>query len=155
MEFTVLEMVAVLGAIGFGIGIVYFVRLTKQVRKTAAELEQTLRRVTELTPAAQRLLANGESELEELRRLTQQTSQVAGHVNAITGEASAATLQLLRGLEHNVLDRVSAVAAGARAGFAALRHGNGRDDYAYDSSRAAEDYHDTTAYEEERMEGRE
>jgi hypothetical protein len=151
MQFTVLEMVAVLVAIGFVIGIVYFVRLTKQVRKTAAELEQTLRRVTELTPAAQRLLANGESELEELRRLTQHTSQVAGHVNAITGEASAATLQLLRGLEHNVLDRVSAVGAGARAGFAALR--NGRD--AYDSSHAAEDYYDTTAYEEERMEGRE
>ena len=153
MQFTVLELVAVLVAIGFAIGIVYFVRLTKQVRKTAAELEQTLRRVAELTPAAQRLLANGESELEELRRLTQQTSLVASHVNAITGEASAATLQLIRGLEHNVLDRVSAIAAGARAGFAALHHGNGR--YEDDSSHAAEDYYDTTAYEEERMEGRE
>lgn len=154
MQFTVLEMVAVLVAIGFAIGIVYFVRLTKQVRKTATELEQTLRRVAELTPAAQRLLANGESELEELRRLTQQTSQVASHVNAITGEASAATLQLIRGIEHNFLDRVSAVAAGARAGFAVLRHGNGRY-YDDDSSHAAEDYYDNTAYEEERMEGRE
>ena len=153
MEFTVLETVAVLVAIGFAVGIVIFVRMAKQVRKTAAELEQTLRRVAELTPAAQRLIANGESELAELRRLTQQTSQVASHVNAITGEASAATLQLLRGLEHNVLDRASAIAAGARAGFAALRHGNGR--YDYDTSHVAEDYSDTTAYEEERMEGRE
>jgi hypothetical protein len=135
MTFTLIELVAVLVTIGFAVGLFYFVKMAKQLRSTAAELEYTARRVSELAPAAQRLLVNGESELEELRILTQKTSQVAGHVHAVTGEASTATLHLLRGLEDGVANRYGAIVAGARAGLAMLkrRRGNGSHEDRYDA----------------------
>jgi hypothetical protein len=128
MTFTLYEGLAVLATIGFATGLVAFVRLARQLQRSAAELEYTARRVSELTPAAQRFLANGESELEELRVLTQKTSQVAGHVTAVTGEASAATLHLLRGLEGHVVDRYGAIVAGTRAGLAMLKRARGNGD---------------------------
>jgi dTDP-glucose pyrophosphorylase len=148
MTFSLLELVAVLAMMGLAVALVYFVKTTNQVRRTAAELEVTARRVSELTPGIQRLLSHGESELEELRLLTQRTSQVAGHVEAVTGEASAATVQLIRGLEGQVANRYGAVVAGARAGLALLKRvrGNG-------SNGASWDAHDTA--NAERMEGHE
>lgn len=148
MTFTLLELVAVLVTMGLAVALVYFVKVAKQIRRTAAELEVTARRVSELTPGIQKLLSHGEAELEELRVLTKTTSEVAGHVHAVTGEASAATVQLIRGLEGQVVnrygamfDRYGAIVAGARAGLALLKRtrGNGSDEDssdAYDTANA-------------------
>jgi hypothetical protein len=129
MTFTLLELVAVLATIGLAVAVVFFVHFAKQLTRTAAELENTARRVSELIPAAQRVLGSAESELEELRILTHKTSQVAGHVHAVTGEASAATVNLLRGLEGRFTNRYGALVAGARAGLAVIKgaRGNGSD----------------------------
>lgn len=132
MTFTILEVVAVLATIGLAVAVVFFVHFARQITRTAAEFENTARRVSELVPAAQRVLGNAESELEELRMLTHKTSQVAGHVHAVTGEASAATVNALRGFEGTFTNRYGAIVAGARAGLAVLKavkraQGNGSD----------------------------
>ena len=139
MTFTLLELVAVLVTMGLAVALVYFVRTAKQVQRTAAELEVAARNVSELKPGIQRLLSHGESELEELRVLTRTTSEVAGHVHAVTDEASTATVQLIRGLEGQVVNRYSAIMAGARAGLALLKRtrGNGSDGDTWDAHDTA------------------
>ncbi len=135
MTFTLLELVAVLVTMGLAVALVYFVKAAKQIQRTAAELEVAARNVSELKPGIQRFLSQGESELEELRVLTRTTSEVAGHVHAVTGEASTATVHLIQGLEGQVVNRYSAIVAGARAGLALLKRtrGNGSDGDAWDA----------------------
>ncbi len=130
MTFSLLEMIAVLATIGLVAGLVVFVQLARRLTRTAAELENAARRVNELAPVAQRLLAHGESELEELRAMTRTATQIADHVNAVTGEASTAALNLLRGFEGSIANRYGAIVAGARAGLAVLKRarGNGSHD---------------------------
>lgn len=130
MTFTLLEILAVLATIGWVAGLIVFVHVARRLTRTAAELETAARRVNELAPAAHRLLARGESELDELRSMTRAATQIADHVNAVTGEASTAALNLIRGLEDNVANRYGAIVAGARAGLAVLKRArrNGSDD---------------------------
>jgi hypothetical protein len=129
MGMTTYEIVAVLATIGFLVGVIYFVKMARSVSRAAKETEYTVRRVSELTPAAQRFMATAESELDELRIMTRGASEIVGDVQTVTGEASAATLNLVRGIEHRVLDRYSAIVAGARAGLGILKRarGNGYD----------------------------
>jgi hypothetical protein len=143
MTFTLLELVAVLATIAFCVALVYFVRTMKQVRRTAQQIEDTARHVSGLAPGIQRLVTSGESQMEELRVLTRRASDIVGDVNAVTGEASAATRHLIRGFEGQVIDRYGAMVAGARAGLAILKRvrGNGSDrdsGHAYDESTIEE-----------------
>jgi HPt (histidine-containing phosphotransfer) domain-containing protein len=138
MTFTLTEMLAVLATIGLAVGVIAFVLLAKRLARTAAALEDTARRVNALMPTAQRLLASGESQLEELRTMTRTATQIVDHVHAVSGEASTATINVLRGLEDNVANRYGALLAGARAGLAVLKRvrGNG-------SNGGPDEAHDT------------
>ncbi len=129
MTFTLLEVVAVAVGIAVIAGVIAFVQLSRRLAGTAREVEHAARRVTALAPSVQALFDNGEAEMRELRELTRKTSEIASDVQAVTGEASAATSHVVRALEGHVAGRYSALIAGARAGLDVLRHvrGNGSD----------------------------
>ena len=130
MTISLLEFVGILGLIALIVAVVAFVRLANRITRTARELEHATKRVAALTPNVQALLDNGEAGLVELRALTRTTSQIAGDLRAVTGEARAATAHLVGILEHRATGRYAAIIAGARAGLDVLRRvrgGNGSD----------------------------
>jgi len=109
------------GAIAGVIFLIIFARLAIQISHTAAEVERTVRNLNELVPPARRLLEQTESDLEEIRELARRTTKIAEDVEAVTGQASTMTVQLLKGLEGQILDRAKAAVAGVKAGVTALR----------------------------------
>jgi hypothetical protein len=122
MTFTLLEVLAGIACVAVVVGAVSFTRLARRLTGTAREIEYAARRVAALAPAVQSLIDDGHAELEELRSLTRKTSEIAGDVRAVTGEASVATANLVRALEGRIVDRYAAIVAGARAGLDILRH---------------------------------
>lgn len=125
MTFTLLEVVAGITCIGVVAGVIAFARLTHRLSGTAREIEYAARRISALTPAVQSLIDDGRAELEELRSLTHNASQIVGDVQTVTGEASAATVNAVRLLEDRVVGRYAAIIAGARAGLSVLRRARG------------------------------
>jgi len=132
MTFTLLEVIAGITALAVVVGMVAFARLALRLTGTARAIEYTAQRVAALTPGMQSLLDNAHAELEELQSLTRKTSQIAGDVQAVTGEASAATTNLVRALEDRVVGRYAAIVAGARAGLDVLRRVRGNGSQAID-----------------------
>jgi len=126
MTISLLEFVGILTLIAVIIGVVAFVRLANRITRTAREMEHATKRVAALTPNVQALLDNGEAGLVELRALTRTTSQIAGDLRAVTGEARAVTAHLVSILESRATSRYGAIIAGARAGLDVLRHVRGR-----------------------------
>jgi hypothetical protein len=106
-------------------GVIAFARLVRRLMGTAREIEYAARRVSALTPAMESLIDDGHAELEELRSLTHKTLQIVGDVQTVTGEASAATANVVRLLEDRVVGRSAAIIAGARAGLVVLRRARG------------------------------
>jgi len=127
MTFTLSEVLLLVVAVTAMAFVIVFVGLSFQLRRTAAEMEETARHVRSLVSPAQRLLKEAESDVAEIRELARRTTQIAQDVQSVTGEASALTIQLLRALEGEVSDRARAAMVGARAGFAALRRTRSED----------------------------
>jgi hypothetical protein len=128
MTFTLFEVITGITCIAVIVGSVSLVRLTRRLSGTAREIEYAARRIAALAPGVQSLIDDGHAELEELRSLTRKTSEIAGDVQAVTGEASAATAGMVRAFENRVVNRYAAIIAGARAGIDVLRsvrRGNG------------------------------
>lgn len=125
MTFTLTEVLMILVAFAVAVFVGIFARLSFQLNKTASEMEETARRARDLVPATRSLLEQAESDLRDVRDLTRRTTKIAEDVQAVTGEASALTVQVLQALEGPVSDRARAAVVGARAGFEALRHGRG------------------------------
>jgi hypothetical protein len=128
MTFTLFEVITGITCIAVIVGSVSLVRLTRRLSGTAREIEYAARRIAALAPGVQSLIDHGHAELEELRSLTRKTSEIAGDVQSVTGEASAATAGMVRAFENRVVNRYAAIIAGARAGIDVLRsvrRGNG------------------------------
>jgi len=125
MTFTLLEVVAGITCVAVIAGVIAFARLTRRLSGTAREIEYAARRVSALTPAVESLIDDGRAQLEELQSLTHNTSQIVGDVQAVTGEASAATVNVVRLLEDRVVGRYAAIIAGTRAGLNVLRRARG------------------------------
>jgi uncharacterized protein YoxC len=125
VTFTLAEVLTIVGVIAGVVFVVIFARLAFQLNNTAAEMEKTARNFNELVPPARRLLEQSQGAFEEIRELTRRTTKIADDVQAVTGEASTLSLQVLRALEGQIGDRARAAVAGARAGFTALRRGDG------------------------------
>lgn len=125
---TLLEGIVGLIAVALLISVLVLVRLALRVGRAADDVGLAARRVAELTPTARELIESSKSELEALRLLTQSTSHVVEDVRVVTGQASAVTSKVMRGVESEVVERYRAIFAGARAGFDVLRrfrNGNG------------------------------
>ena len=125
MTFTLLEVTAGITCVAVVVAVLSIVRLVRRLTGTAREIEHTARKFATLAHAVQSLIDDGHAELQELRSLTEKTSQIVGDVKAVTGEASAATTNLVRALESRVVGRYAAIIAGARAGFDVLRRARG------------------------------
>src|SRR5512145_87936 len=117
MTFTLLEVTAGITCVAVVVAALSIVRLVRRLTTTAREIEYAARKFATLAPAVQSLIDDGQAELQELRSLTEKTSQIAGDVQAVTGEASAATANLVRSFEDRVVGRYAAIIAGARAGL--------------------------------------
>ena len=110
------------------IAVTVLIRLSLRIGRTADEVTQVARRLTELTPMLKELIHSSHAEVEALRSLTKTTNGVVSDVRSVSAEASAVTSQLLQGLESEFIDRARALFEGARAGVGVLRRhrrGNG------------------------------
>lgn len=124
---TLTEVSVLVIAIAMAVAVAIFGRLSFQINRTASEVENTARKIGELDGHARELLRAGERDLEEIRVLTRETARIAEDVHAVTGEASALTVQCIRALENNVGERARAAIVGARAGYSALRRARNAD----------------------------
>ena len=128
MTISLLEFVAIITLIAVIVAVVAFVRLANRITRTVRELEHATKRVAALTPNVQALLDNGEAGLAELRALTRTTSQIAGDLRSVSGEARAVTAHVMGLVESHGTTRYAAIISGARAGLDVLRRvrsGNG------------------------------
>jgi len=125
---TLLEGIVGIIAVALLIAVLVLVRIALRIGRAADNVGLAARQVAELTPAARELIESGKSELEALRLLTRTSTHVVEDVRVVTGQASAVTSQVMRGVESEVVERYRAIFAGARAGFDMLRRfrgGNG------------------------------
>ena len=130
---TTLETLNGVIAIALIAGVLVLARLARRVGKAADDVGLAARRVAELTPVAR-------TQLEALRSLTNATTGVVEDVRMVSGQASAVTTQLLRGVESEIFDRYRAVFAGIRAGAGVLRRFRSGNGYRESQSADMEDF---------------
>jgi hypothetical protein len=105
------------------VAVVYVVKLLTQVRRTVFQAEAFLTHLNTLTPRLDRILAETEGELLELRKLTGQVDGIAQNLGAITGRAAqfVAPAQNGKGDHPGPLKFISAAFTGARVVMQLLR----------------------------------
>lgn len=100
-----------------------------RARVLAARLDDLLARVEPLLPQVERLAREAEETLRSVRAVSATAGDIARDVERVTSETSRAAMPLIRDLAdeakalHMALRHVSALAAGAKAGIAALARG--------------------------------
>lgn len=122
---TLLEVILGVIAVALVAGMVVLGRLVAQltvrVGRASDDVGLAARRIAELTPSAQALMEKGQSTMTSLRSLANSTTHVVEDVRAISGQASAVTTGLRRGLESEAMGRYRALFSGVRAGIDVLR----------------------------------
>lgn len=119
---TVLTVCAVVLTVALVIGI-------NRAHRLAARVDHVVARLEPLLPELDRLSREAEETLRSVRAVSDAAGVIAGDVDRVTSAASRAALPLIDEIAveaeavRNALRHVSAIAAGARAGFAALARG--------------------------------
>jgi len=100
-----------------------------RAHRLASRVDQVLTRLEPLLPELDRLSREAEETLRSVRAVSDAAGEIASDVDRVTSAASRAALPLIDEIAveaeavRNALRHVSALAAGARAGFAALARG--------------------------------
>jgi len=130
---TLMEALILVNTLALLAGVLVLSRLAGRIGRATEEVGLAARRVAELTPVAR-------TQLEALRSLTNATTGVVEDVRMVSGQASAVTTQLLRGVESEIFDRYRAVFAGIRAGAGVLRRFRSGNGYRESQSADMEDF---------------
>ena len=100
-----------------------------RAHRLASRVDRVLTRLEPLLPELDRLSREAEETLRSVRAVSDAAGEIASDVDRVTSAASRAALPLIDEIAveaeavRNALRHVSALAAGARAGFAALARG--------------------------------
>lgn len=115
MTLTLTEIALLVMAASVFAGVIAMYTLTRKVGEAAEETRRTMTKLGNLTPRVERGLDELTTEIRELQELTRRTESVVEHADAVGQEVRAGVTAL------QIAKRSRAAAAGARAGFSALR----------------------------------
>ena len=126
---TIANIMLTIIALALATSAVTAVLLFNRIKRTLAAAEQSLSRLSDLTPRAARVLDDASAELAALKGLTERTQRVTEAVHGITENVEGISGELRQGAEFlNLARRSRALWAGARAGLSSLKrakHHNG------------------------------
>jgi uncharacterized protein YoxC len=126
---TIANIMLTIIALAVATSAVTAVLLFTRIKRTLSAAEQSLHRLSELTPRVARVLDDASAELVALKALTQRTQAVTEKVHGITANVQGISEELRQGAQFfNLARRSRALWAGARAGLSSLRrvtHHNG------------------------------
>jgi uncharacterized protein YoxC len=124
MEPWLVYLIAVAALAAIAVCILLLWRLSR----AAAQAEQFLAQLNQMSPRLERILAEAELELSELRKVTQKVDDIALHVSTITQKAAGVAAPALDGAGAlaKPLKYISAAVAGAQALMQFFRTRKGR-----------------------------
>ncbi|WP_455243615.1 DUF948 domain-containing protein [Petrachloros mirabilis] len=121
---TIVEIAAILVAVGFVVLVGYLVPVLIQVRKTVAESEQLMAKVNQDLPtlvAELRAMSQNLNDLTSQARDGVQHAAVLLHAVGEVGESVQQVHNVVRGTSGNMLSNVASVVAGFKAATQVLR----------------------------------
>ncbi len=118
MTFTLGELLLIIATATFVVTAVFLIRYASQVAHTATEVELTAKHFRDLTPKAEKFLAESTAEMQALRGVTRRSEAVVQDVHQISTELRQGVSLL------GLVKKSQAAAAGARAGWHVLRGGD-------------------------------
>ena len=115
---TIIEMAAILLAVGFAVLVGYFVPMLIQIRKTVAESEQLLAKMNHDLPpliGELRVMSHRVNDLTEQARMGVEHAAVLLHAVGEVGESVQFVHNVVKGRSGSMLTNMASVVAGVKA----------------------------------------
>jgi len=115
---TIIEMAAILLAVGFAVLVGYFVPMLIQIRKTVAESEQLLAKMNHDLPpliGELRMMSHRVNDLTEQARMGVEHAAVLLHAVGEVGESVQFVHNVVKGRSGSMLTNMASVVAGVKA----------------------------------------